>query len=153
MTNKNVRKEDMLIGNHFGKRKPQWNFFIKKYESFKYSMSLQLVKMVAMGLAVQGVILSPVIYWIYQNYSIIEKNLPAHFNLQDNIQFEKKWIAFLILGSLAAQGTWNFLIWKKFITSEPYSLKRSSEIEPQRAQLASVKSASPVEVDYPRRAS
>ncbi len=143
----------MLIGNHFGKRKPQWNFFIKKYETFKYGVSLQLIKMMSVGLLIQTVLMAPVVYWIYQNYSIIEQNLPPQYHLQENIQFEKKWIAFLILGSVIAQSSWNYLIWRNFVNSKPFSIQNSSTSAMESPQLSSVKSASPVEADYPRRAS
>ena len=99
MTNKKGRTVHMLIGNHFGKRKPEWNFFIKSYESFKYGWSLRLMKILTISMLTQVILLSPVIYWIYQNYAVIEKLLPVQYNLQENIQFEKKWIVFLVFGA------------------------------------------------------
>ncbi|MBC7421713.1 MAG: hypothetical protein H7328_13370 [Bdellovibrio sp.] len=133
----------MLIGNHFGKRKPQWNFFIRSYESFKYGWSFRLIKILCFGLMAQIVLLLPVIYWIYQNYALIEMSLPAQYHLQENIQFEKKWIVFLIIGTAISQGLFNFFLWKTF-------LKRSSD------GMEFLTNAKPVlrdEVDYQRRAS
>ncbi len=133
----------MLIGNHFGKRKPQWNFFIKSYESFKYSWSLRLVKILSLGLAAQLVFLSPLVYWIYQNYAFIEKFVPTSYKLHENLQFEKKWILFLIVGATLAQGLFNFFLWKKML---------SDSNDPIMFQ-PNVKSASLAEADYQRRAS
>lgn len=144
MTIENDRQDNMLIGHHFGKRKPQWNFFIRSYERFKFSTSAPLVRLVAFSFLVQMAFYTPVIYWIYQNYAIIEKVLPAHLNLQENIQFEKKWIVFLMFGMTLIQGFWNYYLWKVFIRSERYHL-------PEDINLESV--ASPDEVDYRRRAS
>ena len=84
MTNENIRNRVMLIGQHFGKRKPQWNFFIKSYESFKYSPSARLAKIMTLSLIVQMILFTPVIFWIYQNYAIIESRLPAHLNFNEN---------------------------------------------------------------------
>ena len=144
MTNKNIRKVRMLIGNHFGKRKPQWNFFIKSYESFKYSSSAQLIKLIGISFIVQTILYSPVVFWIFQNYAIIESRLPTHLNLDENIQFEKKWIVFLILGMSLIQNFWNYYIWKNFIKNERYEFQ-----DP----LSPLKSVSPDEVDFQRRAS
>lgn len=143
MTNEKGRNDTMLIGNHFGKRKPQWNFFIRSYESFKYGWSFRLIKILCFGLMAQIVLLLPVIYWIYQNYALIEMSLPAQYHLQENIQFEKKWIVFLIIGTAISQGLFNFFLWKTF-------LKRSSD------GMEFLTNAKPVlrdEVDYQRRAS
>jgi hypothetical protein len=102
----------MFIGRHFGKRKPQWNFFINNYENFKYSSSSELIKLVVIGFIFQAILFAPIVYWIFQNYAIIENYLPQHLNLNENIQFEKKWIVFLILAMLSTQSIWNFFIWK-----------------------------------------
>ena len=144
MTNENIRNKDMLIGHHFGKRKPQWNFFIKSYERFKFSTSAPLAKLVIVSFLIQTLLYSPVVFWIYQNYAIIEKALPAHLNLDENIQFEKKWIVFLILGMSLIQNFWNFYVWKNFVKSERYPFQET--INPATSAL-------PDEVDYQRRAS
>jgi hypothetical protein len=144
MTMENNRQDLMLIGHHFGKRKPQWNFFIRSYERFKFSTSAPLARLVIFSFIVQMAFYFPVIYWIYQNYAIIEKVLPAHLNLQENIQFEKKWIVFLMLGMTLIQSFWNFYIWKVFIRSERYPFPEAINRE---------SAASPDEVDYQRRAS
>jgi hypothetical protein len=144
MTNENVRKEDMLIGNHFGKRKPQWNFFIKSYEDFKYSWSLRLIKLISLGLAAQVVILSPVIYWIYQNYAIIETHVPIRYNLRENIQFEKKWILFLIVGTTITQAVFNFFMWRSFMKNTP----AHQQVIPTNGKLVLLD-----EADYQRHAS
>ncbi len=144
MTNEKGRKETMLIGNHFGKRKPQWNFFIKSYESFKYSWSLRLIKLMSLGFLAQVVILSPVIFWIYQNYAIIEKHVPIHFNLRENIQFEKKWILFLIIGTSITQAVFNYFMWRAFIRNGQPN---------QQSAVASGKLALLDEADYQRHAS
>ncbi len=131
MTNENIRNRVMLIGQHFGKRKPQWNFFIKSYESFKYSPSARLAKIMTLSLIVQMILFTPVIFWIYQNYAIIESRLPAHLNFNENIQFEKKWIVFLIFGMSLVQGFWNYYIWKTFIKNERYEFQEpTSPLKP-----------------------
>lgn len=134
----------MLIGHHFGKRKPQWNFFIKNYERFKFSTSAPLARLVLISFVVQILLYLPVLYWIYQNYAIIEKILPHHLNLEENIQFEKKWIVFLIFGMSMVQAFWNFYIWKTFIRSERYLFSETINRE---------SSVSHDEADYQRRAS
>lgn len=134
----------MLIGNHFGKRKPQWNFFIKKYERFKFSTSAPLARLVILSFIVQSVLFTPVVFWIYQNYSIIEKILPVSLNLHENIQFEKKWIVFLMIGISLVQSFWNYYIWKTFIRNERHPFPETINRE---------NSASPAEADYQRRAS
>ncbi len=144
MTNENIRQVTMHIGHHFGKRKPQWNFFIRSYENFKFSPAAPLAKLLIVSFLIQLLLFSPVVYWIYQNYAIIEMTLPAHLNFQENIQFEKKWIVFLILGMSLMQTFWNFYIWKNFIKSE-----NQSSLQPTH----SLRSVSPDEVDYQRRAS
>lgn len=133
----------MLIGNHFGKRTPRWNFFTKSYESFKYGWSLKIIKVLILSLITQLVLLSPVIYWIYQNYGLIENLIPAQYNLHENIQFEKKWILFLMGGTLVSQGLFNFYLWKTLFKNWPENGPLSFSERP----------ASPGEVDYQRRAS
>jgi hypothetical protein len=114
----------MLIGHHFGKRKPQWNFFIKSYERFKYGDSSKLIKMILTSLAMQFVLILPIIYWIHQNYSIIETRIPVYLDLHENIQFEKKWIIFLILGIFTIQGFWNYYIVKTFLKYQMYQFEQ-----------------------------
>ena len=75
---KTTEKIFMFIGKHFGKRKPQWNFFITNYENFKYSESSKLFKLILFGFIFQIVLFSPIVYWIFQNYAIIESFLPQH---------------------------------------------------------------------------
>lgn len=117
----------MFIGKHFGKRKPQWNFFITNYENFKYSESSKLFKLILFGFIFQIVLFSPIVYWIFQNYAIIESFLPQHLNLSENIQFEKKWIVFLIAIMTAVQAAWSYFIWKSMLTTQsPMSLIKPS---------------------------
>ena len=144
MTNENNRQAVMLIGRHFGKRKPQWNFFIKSYERLKFSPTAPLFKLLAVSFVIQSVLFSPVVFWIYQNYSIIENTLPVHLNLQENIQFEKKWIVFLIIGMSLMQTFWNYYIWKNFVQNETQSFKDN---------VSPLRSVSPDEADYQRRVS
>lgn len=138
----------MLIGHHFGKRKPQWNFFIKSYERFKYGDSSKLIKMILTSLAMQFVLILPIIYWIHQNYSIIESRIPAYLDLHENIQFEKKWILFLILGIFTIQGFWNYYIVKTFLKYQFYQFDQNLS-----NGLSSGKPALHDVTDYQHRAS
>ncbi|OFZ31581.1 MAG: hypothetical protein A2622_03085 [Bdellovibrionales bacterium RIFCSPHIGHO2_01_FULL_40_29] len=101
----------MKIGHHFGKRKPRWNFFTDQYQSLVDSSSLIIVKLLLVSLGLQVLFFLPVLYWVFQNYAIIQTHIPAHFNMSENIEFEKKWIVFLILSSTVVATFWNAFLW------------------------------------------
>lgn len=101
----------MKIGHHFGKRKPRWNFFTDHYQSLVDSSSGLVLKIFAASVAVQIVFLLPALYWIFQNYSIIQSLMPVSFNLTENIEFEKKWIVFLALVSTVLSSLVNAYLW------------------------------------------
>ncbi len=101
----------MKIGHHFGKRKPRWNFFTDQYQSLVDSSSGLILKIFAVSVVAQIVFLLPALYWIFQNYSIIQTLMPTSFNLNENIEFEKKWIVFLALVSTVATSLVNAYLW------------------------------------------
>lgn len=101
----------MKLGHHFGKRKPRWNFFTDQYQSLVDSSSFIVLKLLAASFVLQILFFLPTLYWIFQNYDIIQTHLPAHFNMTENIEFEKKWIVFLVLISTAMASLWNAFLW------------------------------------------
>ena len=53
----------------------------------------------------------PVLYWIFQNYEIIQNHIPISFNMSENIEFEKKWITFLVFASAVFASGLNAFLW------------------------------------------
>lgn len=104
----------MIIGNHFGKHKPEWNFFTTQYQRLMDSSSKSLIKIVIVSFAVQFVFFIPVLYWIFQNYQVLQTLIPQSYNLSVNFEFEKKWILFLVISSVIASSVWNAIIWYNF---------------------------------------
>ncbi len=101
----------MKIGHHFGKRKPRWNFFTDQYQTIVDSSFGPLAKVFAASVAAQIIFLLPVLYWIFQNYSIIQTLMPTTFNMNENIEFEKKWILFLVISSAVVTSLLNAFLW------------------------------------------
>lgn len=61
--------------------------------------------------------MSPVIYWLFQNYHLTEVIIQQKLNLKENMQFEKKWMIFLMLSMMIAQSTAVVFILKKMVLS------------------------------------
>ncbi len=101
----------MKIGHHFGKRKPRWNFFTEKYQSLIDSSSSLVFKIFMITVAVQVVFFLPALYWIFQNYEIIQNHIPTTFNMNENIEFEKRWIVFLVISSTLFTSVLNAFLW------------------------------------------
>ncbi len=101
----------MKIGHHFGKRKPRWNFFTHQYQNLMDSPSHLIFKLILVSVAMQLVFFLPVLYWVFQNYSVIQTLIPLNFNVTENLEFEKKWIVFIILSSTVAASLWNAFLW------------------------------------------
>ena len=101
----------MKIGHHFGKRKPRWNFFTQHYQTLVDSSSTAVFKLFTISVAAQIVFFLPVLYWIFQNYEIIQNHIPISFNMMENIEFEKKWITFLVLVSAIFASGLNAFLW------------------------------------------
>ncbi|MFZ3228590.1 MAG: hypothetical protein WA160_00170 [Pseudobdellovibrio sp.] len=104
----------MIIGNHFGKHKPEWNFFTSQYQILLDSSSRALIKIILLSIGIQLLFFIPVLYWIFQNYQILQTLIPHKFDFSDNFEFEKKWIVFLVLSSIVASSVWNAFIWYNF---------------------------------------
>ena len=134
------------MGYPFGKPNHSLKHFLnRKLELFRSSPSYNLYRLISFCLLTQFVLFIPIVYWIFQNYSIIEKALPANLNLVENIHYEKSWIVFLIVSMGVVQAGWNMYIWKLFLKNQLQQNKMP--------QIKIDRSASPDEADYPRRAS
>ena len=101
----------MQIGHHFGKRKPKWNFFIDRYQSLIDRSYFTIVKYFVASVGLQTLFFVPALYWIFQNYSIIQAHLPMSFEMHENLEFEKKWIVFLVLSSIVFASVLNAYLW------------------------------------------
>ena len=101
----------MKIGHHFGKRKPRWNFFTEQYQSLVDSPSTAVFIIFTVSVAAQVMFFLPALYWIFQNYDIIQTHIPITFNMVENIEFEKKWIVFLIFSSALFASVLNAFLW------------------------------------------
>lgn len=105
------RQVSMKIGHQFGKRKPRWDFFTDQYQTLVHSSSNLLVKLLLASVLMQLLFFVPVFYWIFQNYQIIQTLVPIHFDIAENLEFEKKWIVFLVLASSLVASCWNAFLW------------------------------------------
>lgn len=104
----------MLIGHHFRKYKPEWNFFANYYHRLLDSSARTVLKILFLSCAVQIVFFIPVLYWIFQNYNVLTTLIPKSYDLGVNLDFEKKWILFLVFTSVAVSSVWNAFIWFNF---------------------------------------
>lgn len=104
----------MIIGHHFRKHKPEWNFFTTYYQSLLDSSSRTFFKILILSFAVQVLFFIPVLYWIFQNYQVLQTLIPKSYDLGVNLEFEKKWIVFLVLTSATVSSLWNAFIWSSF---------------------------------------
>lgn len=102
----------MQVGRHFGKRKPQWNFFYKYSIHYFNSINNVLVKLSLTFTVLQTLILSPVIYWTIENYTLFEKTIPVQTQLIENIQAERKWIVLLFSFFILISFVLNFVLLK-----------------------------------------
>lgn len=101
----------MKIGHQFGKRKPRWDFFTDQYQNLVESSSHIIVKLLLASVLMQLIFFVPVFYWIFQNYHIIQTLVPVHFDIAENLEFEKKWIVFLVVASSLVASCWNAYLW------------------------------------------
>ena len=101
----------MKIGHHFGKRKPRWDFFTNQYQTLVDSSSNLVVKLLLASVVMQLLFFVPVFYWIFQNYHIIQTLVPVHFDIAENLEFEKKWIIFLVVTCSLVASCWNAFLW------------------------------------------
>ena len=99
----------MLIGQHFGKRKPRWNFFNDQLKSIIHRHNLR-IKITLFAALIQALILSPIIYWSLQNYIFITKNIPYHYRIHSYIESEKNWIIILYIVCLILSTIFNYYI-------------------------------------------
>lgn len=104
----------MIIGHHFRKHKPEWNFFTTYYQRLFDSSSRTVLKILLMSFTVQMLFFIPVLYWIFQNYNVLTTLIPKSYDLTVNLEFEKKWILFLVFASVAVSSVWNAFIWFHF---------------------------------------
>lgn len=97
----------MIIGSHFGKHKPDWNFFLEKQRLLKDKYGLT-IKFAFINFIVQAVLLFPILYWSLQNYAFFEQHVPAMYKLKYYITNEKMWIVFLYIVTLFTSSLVNF---------------------------------------------
>ena len=112
----------MIIGHNFKKHKTEWNFFTTYYQSLVDNSSRTIFKILLASFGVQMLFFVPVLYWIFQNYSVLQTLVPKSYDLAVNLEFEKKLIIFLVFASAAVSSIWNAFIWFNF-----YKFKASAQ--------------------------
>ncbi len=122
----------MQIGLHFGKRKPRWNFFLEKHQSLKHRHGATL-KYALIGLALQAIVLSPLLYWSLQNYSFFENNIPLSYNLRTYLESERNWIVLLFGVCTVMTGVVNFVLFSRVLTREALEYANVIELSPDEA--------------------
>lgn len=122
----------MQIGLHFGKRKPRWNFFLEKHQSLKHRHGATL-KYALVGLALQAIVLSPLLYWSLQNYSFFENNIPLTYNLRTYLESERNWIVLLFGFCTIMTGVVNFVLFSRVLTREALEYANVIELSPDEA--------------------
>lgn len=102
----------MQIGQHFGKRKPRWNFFLAKHQSLKdrHGTTIRFA-LISMGL--QTLALSPLLYWSLQNYTFFANNIPQSYNLREHLEIERNWVVFLFFFCIALTSVINFVLFSR----------------------------------------
>ena len=85
----------MQLGQHFGKRKSQWNMFHDHTRLYFHRLENTNIKSALILSSVQFLILLPLLYWTLENYNLFEQFIPLKTHLKENIISEKKWILFL----------------------------------------------------------
>lgn len=98
----------MQLGHHFGKRKPSWNLFHERSRLYFQSLDNTILKFSFLVSTVQFVVLTPLLFWTLENYSLFEKLIPVKTHLQENIHSEKNWILFLFAVSYVLSVGMNF---------------------------------------------
>lgn len=122
----------MQIGLHFGKRKPRWNFFLEKHQSLKQRHGAT-IKYALVGLVLQAIVLSPLLYWSLQNYTFFENNIPLSYNLRTYLESERKWILLLFGISMLMTTVVNFMMFSRVLTREALDYANVIEISPDEA--------------------
>ncbi|AZZ35806.1 hypothetical protein CIK05_02985 [Bdellovibrio sp. qaytius] len=122
----------MQIGLHFGKRKPRWNFFLEKHQGLKQRHGATL-KYALIGLALQAIVLSPLLYWSLQNYSFFENNIPLSYNLRTYLESERHWIMLLFGACTLMTGVVNFVLFSRVLTREALEYANVIELSPDEA--------------------
>lgn len=122
----------MQIGLHFGKRKPRWNFFLEKHQSLTQRHGTN-VKYALISVALQALVLSPLIYWSLQNYNFFEDNIPLTYNLRAYLESERNWILLLFGVSLVLSGIVNFFLFSRVFMQQALSFANVIELSPDEA--------------------
>ncbi len=122
----------MQIGLHFGKRKPRWNFFLEKHQSLKQRHGATL-KYALVGLALQAIVLSPLLYWSLQNYTFFENNIPLSYNLRTYLESERNWIILLFGVCTVMTGIVNFILFSRVLTREALDYANVIELSPDES--------------------
>lgn len=122
----------MQIGLHFGKRKPRWNFFLEKHQSLQQRHGATL-KYALIGLVLQAIVLSPILYWSLQNYTFFENNIPLSYNLRNYLDSERNWILWLFGICTLMTGVVNFVLFSRVLTREALNYANVIELSPDEA--------------------
>ena len=122
----------MQIGLHFGKRKPRWNFFLEKHQSLTQRHGAT-VKYALISVALQAIVLSPLLYWSIENYSFFENNIPLTYNLRSYLESERNWIILLFGVSTLLGGAVNFVLFSRVLTRQTLNYANVIEISPDES--------------------
>lgn len=127
-----IKLDKMQIGQHFGKRKPRWNFFSAKQVSLKERHGTTL-RLVLIGMALQALVLCPLLYWCLQNYNFFEVNIPRSYNLREHLEIEKTWIIFLYFFCISLTSVVNFILFSRAQRRQFISFSNVVELLPGEA--------------------
>lgn len=128
----------MRIGQHFGKRKHMWDYLNSRYVYFSEIDFDLNVRLFSYSFLLQCLFMSPVVYWLFQNYSLAETIIQHKLSLKENMQFEKKWMVFLLISMTLTQSAALVFVLKKMVLNfyfpesnavrQPTSLKQVNNI-------------------------
>lgn len=98
----------MQLGHHFGKRKPSWNLFHERSRLYFESIDNSILKFSFVISTLQFIVITPLLFWTLENYSLFENLIPIKTQLKENILSEKNWIIFLFFTSYILSLCMNF---------------------------------------------
>jgi hypothetical protein len=124
--------KNMQIGLHFGKRKPRWNFFLEKHQTLTQRHGTTL-KYALIGVVLQAVVLSPLLFWSLQNYSFFENNIPLSYNLRSYLESERNWIILLFAVCTMLTAVVNFFMFSRVLTRQALDYANVIELSPDEA--------------------
>ena len=105
----------MQLGSHFGKRKPRWDFYSSHVYPYMDQIYFKAVRFTLISTVVQLILLTPAVYWTFENYNLFLNLIPSSTKLVENFQDEKKWILFLYICSGAMTFFCNLFFFLKIL--------------------------------------